>query len=726
MSPTDQCVRRRGVDTNIDAGIGSTNGCKNGCKNGSTIDERTRLLVRTATSDITAAVVDPRSDLHAERSKATFSSTNLAEFMNGKAHMEKRRRLIEVMQKQPWGDKSQMAFRSREEEHIAGLRGAIGIFELMNSEDEDSRLSIKDAAEMRTLLFQPGGFELHIGMFIPSILSQGTEEQQAKWLPLCMELKLIGTYAQTELGHGTFLRGLETVAVYDEVTQRFIVHSPTLTATKWWPGGLGKTCTHAILMARLVTKGKDYGPHAFVVQLRDMETHLPLEGIEVGDIGPKMGYNGVDNGFLRFDHVSVPREAMLMRYSRVQPDGTYVPPPKENSKASYATMVYVRATIVRDAGDFLGRAATIATRYTSIRRQSSPDEITRRELQILDYENVYETLVPIVVKSYALKFMGKNMMAMYDGFVKAREQGDFSALPELHALSSGLKAFCTDAASLGIEACRRTCGGQGYSVLSGLPTIYTSYVQNVTWEGDNNVMYLQMARYLVKQRLKALSSGPAARSRRESSSRDWRQPAAVEDALAAVERYLAEGAIAKLRALSGAPPSSLAVPFEGAAWNQSTMDLVQLATCRCRLVVFRAFVQEVGKAASSAEVEAASLAALRDVCTLFGLLCLRETGTELLESGYVTPSQYRDIKMAFKASCKELRNNAVALVDAFGYEDYLLNSAIGREDGNIYEDLLRRAKSSPFNETQTGPGWDSGVLKDLLVGGGRARHVSKL
>ncbi len=46
--------------------------------------------------------------------------------------------------------------------------------------------------------------------------------------------------------------------------------------------------------------------------------------------------------------------------------------------------------------------------------------------------------------------------------------------------------------------CRRTCGGHGYSKLSGLPTLFQNYVQNVTWEGDNNVLCLQTARYLVK------------------------------------------------------------------------------------------------------------------------------------------------------------------------------------------------------------------------------------
>lgn len=58
-------------------------------------------------------------------------------------------------------------------------------------------------------------------------------------------------------------------------------------------------------MARLFTQGKDYGMHAFIVPIRDLETHKPLPGITIGDIGPKFGYNGVDNGFLRFEYVKL-------------------------------------------------------------------------------------------------------------------------------------------------------------------------------------------------------------------------------------------------------------------------------------------------------------------------------------------------------------------------------------------------------------------------------------
>ena len=35
---------------------------------------------------------------------------------------------------------------------------------------------------------------------------------------------------------GTFIRGLETTATYDSKTEEFVIHSPTRTSYKWWPG----------------------------------------------------------------------------------------------------------------------------------------------------------------------------------------------------------------------------------------------------------------------------------------------------------------------------------------------------------------------------------------------------------------------------------------------------------------------------------------------------------
>ena len=41
---------------------------------------------------------------------------------------------------------------------------------------------------------------------------------------------------------------------------------------------MGQTANYAVVMAQLHTNGKAEGPHPFLVQLRDSETHHPLPG----------------------------------------------------------------------------------------------------------------------------------------------------------------------------------------------------------------------------------------------------------------------------------------------------------------------------------------------------------------------------------------------------------------------------------------------------------------
>ena len=80
---------------------------------------------------------------------------------------------------------------------------------------------------------------------------------------------MIGCYAQTELGHGSDVKGLMTTATYDEGSESFIVNTPNSKAAKWWIGDLGVFATHACVFAQLYVKGKNHGVHAFVVPVRD-------------------------------------------------------------------------------------------------------------------------------------------------------------------------------------------------------------------------------------------------------------------------------------------------------------------------------------------------------------------------------------------------------------------------------------------------------------------------
>ena len=43
---------------------------------------------------------------------------------------------------------------------------------------------------------------LHGGMFVPTLEMQCNEEQKKKYLQRAKDYQIIGTYAQTEMGHG--------------------------------------------------------------------------------------------------------------------------------------------------------------------------------------------------------------------------------------------------------------------------------------------------------------------------------------------------------------------------------------------------------------------------------------------------------------------------------------------------------------------------------------------
>jgi len=93
-------------------------------------------------------------------------------------------------------------------------------------------------------------------MFLKCCQNMMSDEQKAKYLPLISAQRILGTYAQTELGHGSDVSGLETTATFDQDSDEFIIHSPTITATKWWPGDLGLHCTHAIVFAKTFINGE--------------------------------------------------------------------------------------------------------------------------------------------------------------------------------------------------------------------------------------------------------------------------------------------------------------------------------------------------------------------------------------------------------------------------------------------------------------------------------------
>ncbi|ETV93363.1 hypothetical protein H310_12626 [Aphanomyces invadans] len=280
--------------------------------------------------------------LKKERATATFEPQACLDLVLGSVAAQRRRKeLLDLVMSDPVLSDRSMIDRNHAERYTKALEKSHAYIQLLR------RHHIVDHDE-QTLVYQmlgePLPIDVHRAMFVPTLENQMDDEQRAYWLPKAKAFEITGAYAQTELGHGSNVQGIETTAHYDPKTQEYILNSPTLTSRKWWPGGLGKTANHCVLHARLFLDGKDRGVQAFLVPLRDTATHRTLPGITLGDIGPKIGFQSVDNGFCVLDHVRIPRRNMLMRFAKVAPDGSFSKPPMD--KLVYFTMVKVRVYVV--------------------------------------------------------------------------------------------------------------------------------------------------------------------------------------------------------------------------------------------------------------------------------------------------------------------------------------------------------------------------------------------
>ncbi|XP_062581681.1 peroxisomal acyl-coenzyme A oxidase 1-like [Saccostrea cucullata] len=642
---------------------------------------------------MSSATVNP--DLTKERKGATFDVEKLTNTIYGGAENVRKRRYLHnlaiqdpvLSRAKPW------AFRSREEEYETSLWQNIYLLkkmEEMGLKNELERMYYLEAATPS----QANAIGVHYGMFIPAIEKQGTEEQKAKWLPLAKSLKIIGTYAQTELGHGTFIRGLETTATYDPKTKEFILNSPTVTSTKYWPGNLGKTSNVCLVMAQLETQGRRRGIHLFMVQLRDLNTHKLLPGVEAGDIGPKFGFNGNDNGFLRLDNVRIPRENMLMRYSKVLEDGTYVTPPDQ--RIAYGTMVLIRAKIVGMISSSLATACVIAVRYSAVRRQTevSPGGI---EAQVIDYQTQQYKLFPLVATAYAMQITGRFIIGYHAKVSSEIDAGNLESMNVLHAVLCGLKAFSTWVCTSGIETCRLCCGGHGYSHASGLPKLYTMATPGCTYEGENNVMMLQLARFLIKVYPDVKRGAPVSQFLRcytvdVSTKSCMTEEVALGCLVKAYEHRAArllENAARNIERLVRSGKS------RQEAWNASTVLLTWAATAFSHLFVVNAFVENVNKNKTK-EIEGI----LTTLCKLYAVHGIIERLGEFIQDGFFSPVQVTYLQNKLTELLAEMRPDAVALVDAFDYPDQVLDSCLGRYDGQVYKALYEYAKNSPLNEKE--------------------------
>ncbi|KAI9253672.1 acyl-CoA dehydrogenase/oxidase C-terminal [Helicostylum pulchrum] len=671
-------------------------------------------------------LVQMNIDIEEARQKADFSIDSMLNLLRGgEEAVKKLNDLRQLAENEPIFSKAETPFQSRQEQLYHSLLIAKRMIELVeeNNMDDEQFANLFRNIELLTPL------ALHYTAFMPVIKAQGTTEQSDKWYTAAKRHAIIGCYAQTELGHGSNVLGLNTVAVYDQKSDEFVIHSPDITAAKWWIGGLGVACTHAVVQAQLIINGKSHGPHLFIVPVRSPFDLKPCRGITVGDIGPKAygGFATTDNGFALFDHVRIPRDNMLMKFAHVSKEGKYTPP--VHMKLSYGSMVKLRVDIVTDAAWKLGKAVTIATRYCTVRRQfhNPPNfkfDNSHPEAQVISYSSVQHRLMPLLSTAYALIVSGEAMYTQFNTLMEQLEVNNATMLPEVHATSCALKSWSTRRSTDGMEECRKAMGGHGYSIFSGVSELFATFVPSNTYEGDNFVLAQQVARFLLKQlqnvvQGKEITSTTAEylNTLAEGTTDPYEFQNPNEEILDPnVQLKIFSIRSARLVADLGQQVQS------GREWSDLNMECWSVNLAHAEYLILRDMIRKVETMrATPGQAELADT-----MKTVSDLFCLSTLGysslATFLSTSTINPSDLSRLNEQYRATISKVANNAVALTDSFGFTDHELNTALGKKDGRAYEHLWDAVQKNPVNHGEESEKLTKLVL-NILHSGNNLEYV---
>jgi len=520
-------------------------------------------------------------------------------------------------------------------------------------------------------------FGVQFGLWGMSVFLLGTEKHHKKYLRDIGSLELPGSFAMTETGHGSNVRGLQTTATYNHEKGIFTINTPTDLDRKTYIGNAAAHAQAATVFAKLVIGDQDHGVCAFIVPLRDKQGNT-LEGIRIEDCGKKMGLNGVDNGRIWFDQVKIPKDNLLDKFVQIDDEGNFQTSiPNEGARffTMLGTLVGGRIGIPKSALSAAKSGLTIAIKYAMMRRQFGPKK--KSETIIMDYQSHQRRLIPRLAKAYAIHFALENLAQRY---VNRSEK----EMREIEALAAGLKAYATWNTTSTLQECREACGGKGFlsenriAILKNDSDIYT------TFEGDNTVLMQLVAKsrlseykekfhdidfsdvvdLVVNEAVIGLTELNPVTVRTTSKEHlqdfefhldafKYRENGILKSAASRVRKYLKSGMNA----------------FQ--AFNLCQNHLIQVGVSYTERVILEQF-QEVVSKIDDPETKSV----MTKVCQLFALSLIDANKGWFLENDYLKGSKSKAIRKEVTELSSELKDHALDLVNAFDIPDSCLAAPI--------------------------------------------------
>lgn len=663
----------------------------------------------SATNTVNSSVPpNPSALIQAERAASKFDPKEMHYFLEGnKERAEKLKQMMQQMERDPIlaANFEYYDLTKEQQRELTALRidRLTRYIENESFDDFNKRMSLMGVFDPQ-LSTRLG---INLGLFVSCLKGNGTAEQEKYWAMDKSAVYMRGIYGcfgMTELAHGSNVAGLETTATFDEEEDEFIINTPHIGATKWWIGGAAHSATHCSVYARLIVGGNDYGVKTFVVPLRD-SNHDPMPGVTIGDIGAKMGRDGIDNGWIQFSNVKIPRYFMLQKFCKVSSDGDVQLPPLE--QLSYSALLGGRVMMVLDSFRVSARFATIALRYAIGRRQfkagSAANDEKALECQLLDYPLHQRRVLPYLALSYVISTSAikiettiENTLDELDKAVQADDMAaimkSIDSMKSLFVDSGSLKSTCTWLAAEVIDQCRQACGGHGYSSYAGFGKAYNDWVVMCTWEGDNNVLAMSVGKPIIKQILSVVDGKKVRGS--ASFLNNTKQYVNDEPVLKSVDdlRDLKKVLLAiEVAIIRVGYQASQTLKQNKGDFDTVGAEMVTLSKLNAHHYLLNEFLNRIASFESKQLVPY-----LESIARLYSAtLVLERFAGDFLAQSVFPPKLNSELNSKYIPElCKEIRPHVIPLTDSFQQSDMMINSAIGSYDGNIYENYFDVVKTN--------------------------------
>ncbi|KAI1303149.1 Peroxisomal acyl-coenzyme A oxidase 3 [Halotydeus destructor] len=652
----------------------------------------------------------PTGPLESYRSKATFDWRTMKLLMEGEDVIRFKNRIWSEFEKDPIFQRTPWDEPSRDEERKSTFLRLRRLVEGKFVNEEEYLINPYLVPAFVQAIGQYDWSlclkrELSTEYFILSAKTGGN--QHDKFINDIKEFRALGAIVITELAHGSDTKMLRTKATFDPKTQEFVLSTPDLEATKVWCGVLGQTATHAIVFAQLETNGETHGIHQFLVPIRNPKTLIPYSGLKIGDLGAKIGLNGLDNGFMQFKDYRIPRSALLNKNADLTSSGVYKTSMKDETKRFGRTLGILscgRVFIILKSVSNLQSAIAISTRYSAVRKQFGPPN--GEEWPVIEYQTQQWRLFPYIAASFVLHNFFLSLYRDYVDFLigsfvlDSPQESDMGS--ELHCVSSCGKAMCGWLARDAIQESRECCGGHGYLKASRLAELRNDHDANNTYEGDNNVLLQQTSNHLLKIYKEKVDEGKQIESPFGSVlfindldtiiGRKMRTN--ITDINSVIEAYqflvcwLLKKSIDKLDDQMHLAKDD---PFVAKSQTQ-VYYLRSLSITFFECDAIQRYVHFLTETTCPDNMKAV----LGDLGLLYGLWSLEKHLAILYEAGFV-PAEAQpgvpfnpalEIRETILTLCAKIKDNAVSLVDVFAPPDFVLNSSLGYSDGRIYENIF--------------------------------------